>query len=408
MAPVTHPVHDIDFGSEAFLRDPWTPLRRLQDQDPVFWSDAQKAWIVTRHADVMDTFRDPRLSASRIVPFLETLPGGLGDDFPLIRRFEEKWISNVDAPIHTRLRRLMMGAFSRKVVEGLREGTQATARELLEEIEGREVDFVADVARQVPARVITRMFGIPPELREQFADWAGDIQQATGAAVLDRAMVEKYHDTLGQMNVALSRLIEERRRTPREDLLSQFVQARDADDRLSEDELLGACHATIIAGFETTMHMLTLGTLELQERPKLQAYMLSGPAEAARTMDELLRYIGMAKGMLRVAREDFEWHGQSIRVGDFVFGMNISANRDPREWTDPDSIDPERDNGRSAAFGPGMHFCLGHMLAKMELAEFFTAMFGGYRVQVLSDERPWINSFTFRGLERLPVRITRN
>lgn len=405
--PAGEVVTDIDFGSPEFLRDPWTPLRRLQDQDPVFWSETQKAWIVTRHADVIATFRDRRLSASRIVPFLETVPGGLGEEFPLIRRFEEKWISNVDEPIHGRLRKLMINAFSRGVVEGLRPGTRKISREIIDAVEGREVDYVHDVARELPARVLTEMFGIPASMRDQFAAWAGDIQQATGAAVLDRGMIEQYHTTLCEMNVALRTLIMERRAEPKDDLLSRFIEARDAEDKLSEDELLGACHATIIAGFETTMHMLTLGMIELAERPDLQSYLLSSPAQSAKLTDELLRYIGMAKGMLRIAREDFEWHGKQIHAGDFIYGMNISANRDERAWSNPDTIDPERDNARSAAFGPGMHFCLGHLLARMELAEFFTELFGGYDVALLSDERPYINSFTFRGLERLPVKITR-
>lgn len=401
------PTADIDFGSPEFLRDPWTPLLRLQDSDPVFWSEKQHAWIVTRHEDVVATFRDSRLSASRIIPFLETMPGGLGDDFPLIRRFDDKWISNVDQPIHARLRKLMMNAFSRGVVESLRAKTRKVSADILAGVEGREVDYVHDVARELPSRVLTEMFGIPAAMRDQFATWAGDIQQATGAAVLDRPMVERYHQTLVDMNVALGELIAERRVAPQDDLLTQFVIARDEGDRLSEDELLAACHATIIAGFETTMHMITLGTLELLERPALQRQLLSGPEQTGKVVEELLRYIGMAKGMLRIAREDFEWHGQQIRKGDFVFGMNISANRDPRVWDAADEINPERDNRASMAFGPGMHFCLGHLLAKMELGEFYNELFGTYDVAVLSDERPWINSFTFRGLERLPVRITR-
>lgn len=407
MSTVVQPVVDIDFSSPEFLRDPWTPLRALQNDQPVFWSEAQKAWIVTRHEDVLATFRDTRLSASRIVPFLETVPGGLNDDFPLIRHFEDKWISNVDLPIHSRLRKLMANAFSKGVVEGLRPKSQRISHDILVEVEGRAVDYVHDVARELPARVITAMFGIPAALQDQFATWAGHIQQATGAAVLDRAMIALYHQTLIDMNVELLKLIEQRRQQPQDDLLSRFVQARDESDRLSDDELLGACHATIIAGFETTMHMLTLGMIELVERPALQAYLLSGPNETAKTIDELLRYIGMAKGMLRVARTDFEWHGQQIREGDFVFGMNISANRDERVWANPDVIDPDRNNMKSAAFGPGMHFCLGHLLAKMELGEFFNELFGNFEIEILSDERPWINSFTFRGLERLPIRITR-
>lgn len=406
VAETAAPIEDVDFGSPAFLEDPWSPLRALQDQDPVFWSATQGAWIVTRYEDVLATFRDPRLSASRIVPFLSTIVADVRTEYPLIGLFEEKWISNVDQPVHSRLRRLMANAFSRKVVEGLRPASRAIADEILTGIEGREAEYVHEVARELPARVVTALFGIPPELRDQFATWAGHIQQATGAAVLDRAMVELYHQTLADMNVELLKLIEARRAAPQEDLLSQFVQARDANDQLSDEELLGACHATIIGGFETTMHMLTLGLLELHADPALQARLLAGPADAAKVVDELLRYIGMAKGMLRIAREDFEWHGKTIRAGQFVYGMNISANRDPRQWTNPDAIDPDRDNSRSAAFGPGMHFCLGHLLAKMELAEFFTELFGRYEVELLSDELPWINSFTFRGLERLPVRIT--
>ena len=99
-------VDDLDFNSDAFLNDPWPILAQLREQDPVFWSRTHQAWIITRHADILNCFRDRRLSASRIVPFLETIPGGLGEDFPLIRRFENAWITNVDDPIHSRLRKL--------------------------------------------------------------------------------------------------------------------------------------------------------------------------------------------------------------------------------------------------------------------------------------------------------------
>jgi cytochrome P450 len=399
-------IDDLDFGAPQVLADPWSALRLLQDQDPVFWSRTQHAWIITRHADVTACFRDERLSASRIVPFLETIPGGLGEDFPLIRRFENAWISNVDLPVHGRLRRLMGKAFSRSVVERLRPVTRTLSRDVLAQAAGRDIDFVAEIGKVLPSSVIAKMFGIPEAWRERFALWAANIQQATGAAVLTREMVEIYHDTLIAMNAALLELIEERRHSPKDDLLNEFVQARDAGDKLSDDELLGACHATIIAGFETTMHMMTLGVIELAERPQLRNYLLSGPDEAQQTVDELLRYLGMAKGMLRIACCDFEWHGKAIRKGDFVYGMNISANRDPRVWDCPDEILPQRDNACSMAFGPGLHSCLGHLLARMELAEFFSETFTAYDVRLLSDERPYINSFTFRGLERLPVRLT--
>lgn len=400
------PVTDVDFGSQEFLANPWPVLKQLRDQDPVFWSVTQKAWIVTRHVDVLACFRDPRLSASRIVPFLETLPGGLGDDFPLIRRFEHAWISNVDMPTHGRLRRLMMNAFAKPVVESLRPKTRAISRNLLAEVAGKEIDFIERIARELPSRVVTEMFGVPESQRRQFAVWAGNIQQATGAAVLSRAMVELYHQTLIDMNVALMDLIEARRREPQDDLLTAFVRARDAGDQLSDDELLGACHATIIGGFETTMHMLTLGLIELVEQPWLRDYLLTSPAHTVKIVDELLRYIGMAKGMLRIARSDFEWHGKQICQGDLVYGMNMSGSRDERAFERPDEIDPERSNTLSMAFGPGMHFCLGNLLAKMELGEFFNELFSRYDVQIPSSERRYINSFTFRGLESLPVRIS--
>jgi pimeloyl-[acyl-carrier protein] synthase len=404
---MTAPVTDFDFNDPQFLADPWPILRRLRDQDPVFWSATHRAWIVTRHADVLQCFRDRRLSASRIVPFLETVPGGLGDDFPLIRRFENAWITNVDEPIHGRLRRLMLNAFSKPVVESLRPKAARISREILAEVDGREVDFVSEVARELPSRVVTEMFGVPAAQRAQFAGWAGDIQQATGAAVLTRAMIEKYHQTLVDMNAALKVLIDERRVNPQHDLLTAFVRARDEGDALSEDEMLGACHATIIGGFETTMHMLTLGLITLAGRPPLQAWLLRGPKECQQVVDELLRWIGMAKGMLRIAREEFEWHGKRIRPGDLVFGMNMSASHDERVFASPEDIDPSRNNTMSAAFGMGMHHCLGHLLARMELGEFFSATFADHDVEILEQGRRHINSFAFRGLEGLQVRIVR-
>jgi cytochrome P450 len=115
----------------------------------------------------------------------------------------------------------------------------------------------------------------------------------------------------------------------------------------------------------------------------------------------------MVKGMLRIAREDFEWHGKPIRRGDLVFGMNMSGSRDERVWKDPDAIDPARNNTLSMAFGAGPHHCLGHLLAKMELAEFFDEAFAHHDVAILEREFRHINSFAFRGLEGLRVRITR-
>lgn len=293
------------------------------------------------------------------------------------------------------------------MVESLRPKARATSRELLAAVDGREIDFVAEVARELPARVVTGMFGVPPDMRDRFATWAGDIQRATGAAVLTRAMVERYHRTLEELSAALMVLIEARRREPQSDLLTELVRARDEGDQLSEDELLGACHATIIGGFETTMHMLTLGLIELVERPHLQARLHAGPKECQQLVDELLRHIGMVKGMLRIAREDFEWHGKSIRRGDLVFGMNMSGSRDERVWQNPDEFDPARNNALSMAFGAGPHHCLGHLLAKMELAEFFDETFAHYDVAILDEQRRHINSFAFRGLEELRVRITR-
>ena len=148
------------------------------------------------------------------MPFLETIPGGLGDDFPLIRRFENAWITNVDDPIHSRLRKLMLNAFSRPVVESLRPKARAVSRELLAAVDGREIDFVAEVARELPARVVTGMFGVPPGQRDQFAQWASDIQQATGAAVLTRQMVERYHQTLVELSAALAESLSSTKCTP--------------------------------------------------------------------------------------------------------------------------------------------------------------------------------------------------
>ena len=151
---------------------------------------------------------------------------------------------------------------------------------------------------------------------------------------------------------------------------------------------------------------MSYSVVELAQRPDAVAYMLADPGNVAGVVNELLRYLSVAKAVMRVVRHDFEWHGKTLHKGDLVFVVNGAANRDARFWIKPDDFDPRRDNGGTVAFGTGAHHCVGHLLAKMELAEFLAPAFARFDIEMLPGDRAITPSYGMRTITTLPVRFT--
>jgi cytochrome P450 len=387
-------------------------LARIREADPVFLSANQHGWLLTRHKDVADAFNDKRLSAVRLhLNQFSSIPEDeRASTIPNLMKYIPQWIINVDGDVHARLRRLVMKAFGRKIVESLRPKIQGYADELLNEAEKKgEFDFIEQIAFPLPAMVITALFGLPKEHIPHLREWALNMTTALASVSPSRDILLTAEQTIADMNAVIGEQIKLRRETPKEDLLSALVHARDENDYLSEEELLGISHVLLIAGHDTTANSLGLGVRALCENPQQKEYYLDQPPEKGmELLQELLRYIAMSSAQVRISLEPISIDDKTIPPGAPVFLMIAAANRDPSVFENPDELDFKRSAVSSVTFGPGFHHCVGHLLARAELDILFRSLFSRFsRVEILDSDPPFTPNYAFRSLTNLPIRVSR-
>ena len=399
---------DVDFAAPEFLADPWPPLLMLQQHDPVFWSAKQKGWIVTRFEDVRAGLSmDDKLTPDRVVPYFEQYGEEIRKNFPYMYRYTPKWVATMDPPAHTRMRQLFTSAFHKRVIDRERVFVREMVTGLLDVAGQRgEFDFVSEIGSVIPSRVICHLLGISEQRRIEFVAWGEAALGGALSAEVTPQVLAAMDNGLARMSEIIIAEIEHVRVEPRNDMLTALVQARYENDRLSDDELVASCQLIFAAGFDTTMHMLSNGLIELAAHPEACDYMLAAEANVPKVVNELMRHVSLIKSSLRMARRNFAWHGKTIKKNDLVFLMNGTANRDPAYWKNPEQFDCERDNSETLGFGHGIHHCVGHLLAKMELSEFFTAAFARFDVEILPGDRGYTPSYSLRSMSKLPVRFT--
>jgi cytochrome P450 len=268
-----------------------------------------------------------------------------------------------------------------------------------------EVDFVEDVAVAITGRVMAKLLGVPEAHVGKLRQWSWDMNVGLGPARTP-AILDQMEASLREMKAILEAEIEDRRRRPSDDFLSQLVMARDSGEGLTQDELLGLCYVTLSAGHDTTAHSMTLGFSALVQNSTARRYLVEHPNEIGESVSEVMRFIAMSTAQPRVAADDFQWHGQNIKKGDYVYLMIAAANRDPREFPNPEQLDLTRATDRSLVFASGIHHCIGHLLAKMQLSEFFPEAFRRYpNPKLLDEQMKWQPSLVFRGVEHLRVSL---
>src|SRR5712691_13156448 len=387
--------------------DPFPVFRRLRDEDPVHWSGALKAWIVTRYDDVRAIALDRELSADRLRPFFDILPSDEQRKLADLQRYLTLWAVFKDAPDHTRLRGLMNRAFTPRAVEALRPNIERIVDDLLDRIVARgEADFIADFAYPLPGSVIMDMLGVPRSDLEVMKVWSDDIALFVGIA---RTTPEKYARAQAgtrEMAAYFRRLVAERRAAPKRDMISALIAAEEAAQHLTEDEIVATCILLLFAGHETTANLLGNGVLALLRHPEQLAKLRARPELAAGAVEECLRYDGPSGALARVVAVEHELGGRRLKPGERVYAWMNAANRDPRRFPDPDRFDIERTDNRHLTFGHGAHFCLGAPLARLEGQVAFPRVLARLdRLELAAERFEWIDSLVLRGVKQLPVRF---
>ncbi|HEX5115039.1 MAG TPA: cytochrome P450 [Pseudonocardiaceae bacterium] len=390
--------------AEDFLTDPYSTWRRLRDDAPVEpyqMPGGRRVWFVTRYDDVRAALADPLLGKDS--RRMEELFG------PRDRRSEFQaggvlgaHMLNSDPPDHERLRRMVNRAFTARRIEGLRPRIEDITAGLLDAIEpGTEVDLLDVFAFPLPITVICELLGMPEADRAEFRAWSN--------VLISGGRRETVQQAQRSMAAALAGLVAAKRADPGDDMLSDLVRARDADDRLSENELTSMAFLLLVAGHETTVNLIGNGVLALLDNPDQQAALRADRSLLPAAIEEMLRYEGpLRNATMRFTLASTTIGGVEVPAGEIVMLSVGSANRDGRRFADPDEFDLRHDPTGHLAFGHGIHFCLGAPLARLEAEVAFTGLlnrFGRIELAVPRDEVRWRPGNLFRALERFPVRL---
>jgi cytochrome P450 len=311
-----------------------------------------------------------------------------------------------DPPSHARLRKPMNNAFGKANVESMRAFVVGRLQELFDAAEQRgEIEFIEEIARPLTGGVIMKLMGVPERHIGNLREWANSIVMALGSPRPSAALLEEGEAAMRAMDSVFTEELERRRAQPQDDFLSVLAAAGEGENGLTREELLGACVLTLLAGHESTASTMAFGVEALAAHPDQVRYMLDHPERKVQTVEELSRYVAMSASQTRVATGDFTWHGKQIRRGDVIYLWVASANRDPRLFAHADELDLSRTIKETLVFGRGLHHCIGHLLAKLQLGEFFPAMFARFDVEVLDDPLVFSGGISFRTLSTLRLRL---
>ena len=395
--------------SPEFYRDPYPAFHRLRAEDPVHWSDAWGGWVLTRYDDIEKALRDFRrfTKAGHVTKALDDLPRDVLTKIGPLRQNFSVGMPQTEPPEHTRVRGLISKAFTPAIVESTSERIQALVERLIDAVAQKgEIDLVADFAFPLPAIVVAEMLGFPTENLDQIKAWSDGIVSFHGSGRADPERVLKSNQAFVEMRDWLRGLFEERRRQPKDDLVSRLVAVEEEGEMLTGTELVATCITLITAGHETTTGLITNGMLALLHHPEQRELLEENPALIESAVDEFLRYDPPFQRTWRLTTEDIEMRGKRIRKGQVVSQMLGAASRDPERFPDPDRLDITRQDTTHFAFGFGVHYCLGAGLAHREAEIAIPTLLRrlpGLKMAV--DEPQWKANITFHMPESMPLEF---
>jgi cytochrome P450 len=393
---------EVNITSSAFKANPYPAFARLRAYDPVHQltsSNGQSTWLITRYTDAEVVLRDER--------FVKVRQNGLLPEEPIhtpasATDLMSMGMIDFDPPDHTRLRSLVSLSFTPYVVERWRGRIQEITDELIDVVRGKgTMDLIEEFAFLLPLRVISEMLGVPAEDSTKLHIWTKLIADALG----DPVAYQQVGEQLQAFYTYLHALVESKRQTSADDLLSKLIQAE--GDRLSERELLAMVFLLIVAGHDTTSNLIGNSMLALLTHPDQRALLKHNPALIKTAVEEFLRYRSpFMHATLRWASQDVEFGGKLIRHGDGVVVALAAANRDAEEFAEPDRLDITRQENQHLAFGKGIHYCLGAPLARLEGQIAISSLLRhlpNMRLQIDPEALIWRSGSLALGVNHLPV-----
>ncbi|GAA2157781.1 cytochrome P450 [Actinomadura napierensis] len=401
-----------DLNAPEVIADPYPHYAWLREHAPVYHDRDLGLWVLSRHDDVATALRDSdRFSSDTGGPWSDLSANPFNPSMkvaaPVARAARRlpapRVLLTSDPPDHTMLRRKVSRAFTPRRIASWEPRIRQITERLLSQMTARggRVDLVRDLASPLPTTVIAEMMGVPPERQDRFRRWS---DKAIDGLLTNGSLRSTLHGTAA-MSAYFAAAVRKRRRNPRDDLISLLVT--DGDEApLSAGELVTFCILLLVAGNETTTNLISNTMLALMDNPRAMEMLQADPGLAGAAVEETLRYDGPGQGLLRLTKADVTFGDVTIPAGHRVLPLIASANRDPRRHPDPDAFRLDRGRTDHLAFGTGIHFCIGHALARLEstVAIESLARLGLTPRPAGTPER--INSPVLRGLRTLPLTLT--
>lgn len=406
------PVHHINLNDPDFIENPYPVLSELRTEKPVFYDPVYNKVFFTRHADISALMKDKRLGRS-VLHRYNREEIGLTQPDPRtapFRRFQDNVFMDMEGPSHTRLRGLVSKVFTPLQVESMRGKIEQTMIALLDNINHDQVfNFVEKVAEPLPVKMIADLLGIPDEIQPMLRPWSAAIVRMYEMAPTEEEIASAnqaadiFIDTIMQIAI-------DRKKYPKDDLISALAEVNQDGDRLSEIELASTCIFLLNAGHEATVNGSSLGLLSLlRDQKALQDFKSilndrNDEESLKKAVNELLRYDTPLPMFERYVLDDMDFGDYSLKCGQKLALLYISGNRDNSRFANPDQLDLTRQDNPLLTFGMGSHYCLGAPLARLELQIVYKNLFQRMPDLQLVGSPVFSDGFVIRGLKELPVQ----
>jgi cytochrome P450 len=389
-------IADFNIASPQVIRDPYALYREMRRASAVCRVLPIGFMSVGRYQDVVDLLHNSKHFSNS--GYTVTVPREMRNDAM------PPSIVQVDPPQHSKLRALVTRAFTPRTVSQLEPRIRRIAEELVDGVAGkRELELTSEITIPLPMIVIAEMLGVGPERRRDFKRWSDDF--VSTVALIEAGDAARVQTSTREFYEYFSAVLEERRREPREDLISQLVLAEVDGMRLSPEQVLNFTNTLLIAGNETTTSLIGNSLIALTNHPDQLAEVQANPSLIPNVVEEVLRYESPAQCIFRQTTTDVEVGGETIPRGTVVLPLLASANRDEQRFPDPDRFDIHRDTKGHLAFGLDIHFCLGAPLARLEARVMLEVMLARLRyIERVEEEVAWTPSFFMRSPKTLALR----
>lgn len=399
------------FRDPQNIADPYPALAWLRRNDPVFWSDDLKGWVLTRYEDVYQAIRDRKFSVEKMMPFVEHVAESATNPHATkvseICEILNRWAVFRDPPNHARLRRPMNKIFRREELSRLAPMITDTVDSLIDAVaDAGEMDLVWNFAYPLPATVIALLLGLPLEDIDQIKKWSDELAETVLSARNTAGRYERSYRAIMDLKDYLRANLEDRRRDPRSDGLTTLLEFTEGNDRLTDDEATSTAMLMLFAGHETTTSLIANGMYALMKNPAEMERLRADHGLIRPAVEEFLRYEGPVQFVVRIATEDMRIGDTAVKKGDRIFVSLLAGNRDPALFDHPDDLDVGRQNNEHLAFGHGMHLCVGAPLARMEGDIAFRGLLGRLtNFALLVDPPVWEDLLVARVFKSLPIKF---